>query len=80
MKKPVASSAKNSGASGLSIKGGRLGGSFAMMLSFFWFTSAQRTYLFLVPLTTMLMLRISYGGGHMLRRTWGLARADEVIE
>jgi hypothetical protein len=24
--------------------------------------------------------RISYGGGHLLRRTWGLARADEVIE
>jgi hypothetical protein len=26
------------------------------------------------------MLRISYGGGHLLWRTWGLARADEVIE
>src|SRR5262249_29203585 len=35
MKKPVASSAKNSGASGLSISGGRLGGPFIMMLSFF---------------------------------------------
>jgi len=26
------------------------------------------------------MLRISYGGGHLLWRTRGLARADEVIE